>query len=167
MQPDDHACAGAASPADARPIPATKSPSGPPPHGPSPHGPSPESDPTQEPLAEVTVTVSGDTVSAVISGELDMSNALDIAASLLVACDRTRALVLDLTAVTFLDSHGISALYRLHEEQASVERPLRVIAGTSSPVGRTLQLAGLDLMLTIEEPDQDHPQPKPWRPLGG
>jgi len=53
--------------------------------------------------------------SLLLRGELDMANAQDLRDFAAFAVDSTREVVLDLTDLTFLDSHGIKAIVRLAE----------------------------------------------------
>jgi anti-anti-sigma factor len=109
----------------------------------------------EQPLATVQLQVDHDTVHAVIVGELDMSNVTEVIAGLEVACAGTHALTPDIAAVTFLDSHGIGELYRLNSNVLRTGHKLRVITGTATPVARVLDLAGMNLIFTIEQHNGD------------
>jgi len=98
-----------------------------------------------------------DSVHAIVAGELDMSNVDDVAASLTAACDGTRSLVLDLAAVTFLDSSGIVRLARLNNELAKAGRTLQIVPGVNTIATRILELSGMDLILTIQRHDAGPP----------
>jgi anti-anti-sigma factor len=83
-----------------------------------------------------TGEVTGDRVTVVVTGEVDMSTAsamFDAATP-----DGARAATLDLTGVTFFDSAAIHALVRLNERYAG---DIKVI--TSPQVLRVLDISGL------------------------
>ncbi|MCG8919265.1 STAS domain-containing protein [Actinokineospora sp. PR83] len=61
---------------------------------------------------------------------------------------RPAAIVLDLTAVSFLDSAGLSLLVTEHNRCAEHGVPLRLVADTSV-VNRPIELTGLDRLLDI------------------
>jgi anti-sigma B factor antagonist len=51
--------------------------------------------------------------------------------------------------VTFLSSTGLGALVDAHREAARLGEPLRVVVDHARPVLRTIQLTGLDEVLTL------------------
>jgi anti-sigma B factor antagonist len=89
-----------------------------------------------------------------LRGELDMATAARAWAAVSDAIGRRggRQLVLDLTGVEFLGSHGLQVL----ADTAAVTTQgghglLRVAAGGSKRVLRPIQLAGLDAVLALHE----------------
>ncbi|CCH90800.1 putative Anti-sigma-B factor antagonist [Modestobacter italicus] len=94
-----------------------------------------------------TVTVVGevDTLGApVLGGCLDE----------LLACPDVRAVELDLSGVTFLDSAGLTVLVRAHRTAEGSGRVLRLRCGTGRAVLRPLQLTGLvDVLTLADAPD--------------
>jgi anti-sigma B factor antagonist len=83
-------------------------------------------------------------VGAAASGEIDMANAASVRDALLVAIEpaATSALVLDLSAVTFIDSCGLSTLIKA-KANADARGIGFAIGAVSSVVARTLEVAGL------------------------
>jgi anti-anti-sigma factor len=117
--------------------------------------------PPEEPLAAVRMQVNEDTVRAAVTGELDMSNVDEIVAALEVACAGTRGLVLDIAEVTFLDSHSVAALYRLHSALNGTGHSLLVITGVGTPAARILDIAGLPEVMAVERDDGSTPEDRP------
>lgn len=91
----------------------------------------------------------GETV-VLVGGEIDLS-AVD---ALTGAIERARTddgdrLVLDMSAATFIDSSGLAVLFRAFRALGQVRE--RVVLRAPRPaVLRTLQMTGLDGLLTIE-----------------
>jgi anti-anti-sigma factor len=97
------------------------------------------------PLAELRVEPHGDVVVAAIVGEVDASNAAQLAADLREQVDnRSTRLVVDLSPTRYLDSAGINLLFSLGEELRAHQVGLRLVVDPASPVARMLDLTGLD-----------------------
>jgi len=95
----------------------------------------------------------GDTVTTVAaSGELDLATAPELSAAVAQHND-ARLLVLDVTAVTFIDSTGVRALIEADRSRAGAGLRVAVLAG-EGPVRRMLDLCGLDGRLALVT---DHP----------
>ncbi len=92
----------------------------------------------QQGLEDFTATsdVTGDQVTVVVTGEVDMSTADAMFQA--ATPDRVRAATLDLTRVTFFDSAAIHAVVRLTERYPGA---LTVIP--SAQVHRVLDISGL------------------------
>lgn len=90
--------------------------------------------------------VDGATVLAV-GGEVDLLTVPDLTAAL----GDPAPLVLDLTAVTFLDSAGINAILRASQNAEKAGARLLVVAGLAGDgvVARTLRLSGADGLLAL------------------
>jgi anti-sigma B factor antagonist len=78
-----------------------------------------------------------------IAGELDLSNATHLEDRVRQEAEDCRALVLDLTALRFIDSSGVRMLDHLVTAYAGV-RPVRVATTDPGPVRFTLKLCGFD-----------------------
>ena len=89
-------------------------------------------------------------VRATVGGEIDMSNVDEVSQQLREAVHASELLVVDLSSLAFIDSAGIAALYRLHQELTSAGAQLQVAAGEESVAGRTLRLAGMDRVLPMD-----------------
>jgi anti-anti-sigma factor len=92
----------------------------------------------------VTVGRSGDTVTVSVAGELDVAAVPVLGAHLdaLEADTAGAAVVLDLSALTFLDSSGVALLIAVARRAEDEGWPLR-IAGTPPQALRVLALCGL------------------------
>jgi anti-sigma B factor antagonist len=94
-------------------------------------------------LADVELELAESTLVARLTGEIDMSNAADLGASVLGATPNdARGVVLDLSQVDYLDSAGI---YTIHGIRLSLEargQLLVLVIPPHSPVYDALRLAG-------------------------
>lgn len=92
-------------------------------------------------LINVKVVEEEGVVVAQVSGELDLANSpatgdaieANLAAS-------ARALVVDLTELTFLDSSGVAMLFRLVRRLGDHRQQLHVVAPGGEAVGRVLEI---------------------------
>ena len=84
-----------------------------------------------------------------VPGELDLTIADGLRDVLLGALNAgALGLVVDMTATTFCDSAGITALTRAVRRAAATDAAMR-LALTSSPVLRVLNLVGIDRLIDI------------------
>jgi anti-sigma B factor antagonist len=94
-------------------------------------------------------TWSGRTAVVTATGEIDLTNAEGLRDTLLsVLNSGALGLVVDLTATTFLDSAGVTALVRASRRAAATEATLR-LAVTAAPVLRVLNLVGIDRLIEV------------------
>lgn len=94
-------------------------------------------------------TWSGQTAVVTAAGEIDLTNAECLRDSLLAAFNAgATALVVDLTATTFLDSAGVTALVRASRRATASEAAVRV-AVTAPAVLRVLNLVGIDRLVPV------------------
>lgn len=102
-------------------------------------------------MLEVTVTESSPASTLLtVSGELAGNGAEKLLARLDRLLDQGhRYVVLDLTAVTFCDSSGVSSLVRGHARASSAAGGLRLSAA-SPQVTKVLELSGLARMLGLK-----------------
>jgi anti-sigma B factor antagonist len=91
-----------------------------------------------------------------VLGEIDMSNAGDLARALTEETPNDNSgLVLDLSEVDYLDSAGIHLVYRLRESLRARGQSLRLVVANGSPVSDALRLAGVQRNLDVVETLQD------------
>jgi anti-anti-sigma factor len=101
--------------------------------------------------------VSGDdVVIARLSGEIDLSNAMDVGDQLAGSVPNTAlGLVLDLTATTYLDSSGVHLVFDLAERLRTRQQQLRIVVPAGAPVRRVLRIVELDdtvpVLATVDE----------------
>lgn len=94
-------------------------------------------------------TWSGSTAVVTVAGEIDLTNAEGLSDALLSALNAgALGLVVDMTAVTFLDSAGVSALVRASRRAVASEATFR-LAVTSQSVLRVLNLIGIDRLIEV------------------
>jgi anti-sigma B factor antagonist len=100
------------------------------------------------PEARFPATWSGQTAVISAAGAIDLTNAEPLRDALLSAFNAgATAVVVDLTAATFLDSAGIAALVHASRRARRDGADLRVAAG--SAVLRILELVGLDQLVPV------------------
>jgi anti-sigma B factor antagonist len=106
--------------------------------------------PTDDLLTVETHAVDG-AARLVLSGEVDCSTAPLLRRALDAAfADGSRSVTVDLEAVTFLDSAGLSTLAIAHRTAIGDGVRLRVLVGTRA-VARALQVTGLWELLAVEQ----------------
>ena len=126
------------------------------------------------PPFEVTVQRDGELATVVVSGELDLATVTQLSTTVAEHGD-AGLLVLDLNAVTFIDSTGVRVLIQADRACARSGSRLVVLAG-DGPVRRLLDLCRLDgrLALVTEHPSRAAEPvaltdaraitaPRPWR----
>jgi anti-anti-sigma factor len=96
---------------------------------------------------EIRTTREGSTATVAVAGEIDLSSAGDLRAAVTAAagegCER---LLLDLSAVDFIDSTGLGGLLELRSTLRSREVTLEIAAG-EGPVRQALEITGLSELL--------------------
>jgi anti-anti-sigma factor len=103
-------------------------------------------------LAEVRVEAHGRVVVAYLDGEIDMSNADALGASLTNRMTNDAlGLAIDLTAVRYLDSFGIQVVYELSERLRKRGQELRLVVKTGSTIARTLDLVDASSRIGVVE----------------
>jgi anti-sigma B factor antagonist len=95
-------------------------------------------------------------VIARVVGEIDMSNAGELATALTDATpNEALGIVLDLSDIDYVDSAGIHLLYRLRESLRARGQSLTLVVPAHSAVLDALRLAGiernLDVVPTVED----------------
>jgi anti-sigma B factor antagonist len=101
-------------------------------------------------LADVRFDVRDLVVVATVTGEVDLSNATQLYDAIGAATSNTaHGVVLDLTAVDYLDSAGIHLIYRLRESLRARGQKLMLVIPAQSPVQGSLRLAGVTQHLPI------------------
>jgi len=103
-------------------------------------------------LAEVEATDLDHTRLVRISGEIDLSNAHDVLAAIGDAVrSEAISIIVDLSGVTFLDSSGISMLFRLRERIGFSRQELRLVVPLVSPIRRVLELTRVSDVIPIQD----------------
>ena len=95
-------------------------------------------------LADLELSCRDDAVIARVAGEIDMSNANELREAISDYTPNTSlGVVLDLTAVDYVDSSGIHMLYRLSESLGRRGLALRIVIPPESAASDALRLAGI------------------------
>jgi anti-sigma B factor antagonist len=97
-------------------------------------------------LGNVEVREEGDgVVVARVTGELDLSNSPATGDAIEAALPASaRALVVDFSNLTFLDSSGVAMLFRLVRRLGDHRQQLHVVAPSGEAVGRVLEIVEFD-----------------------
>ena len=92
------------------------------------------------------------TAIARLSGEIDLSNAEALKRSIAESISNQELrLVIDLSAVRYLDSAGIAMLFDLSRRLAEHQQQLFLLVPAESPVRRSLQVSGWPTSVPIVE----------------
>jgi anti-anti-sigma factor len=107
-------------------------------------------------LADVQITLARHALIARLSGEIDMSNAEEMGATVIGATPtEASGVVLDLSAVEYLDSAGIYVVYGMRASLQARGQSLILVIPPDSPVHDALRLSGADrpgeIAGTVEE----------------
>ena len=85
-----------------------------------------------------------------VRGEVDASNVKEIGDRLRsLLSNRSMAMIVDLSATTYLDSAGINLLFALAEEMRSRQQRLALVVADPSPIARMVALNGLDRTMPV------------------
>jgi anti-anti-sigma factor len=96
-------------------------------------------------LGDVEVREHDDVVVAAVAGELDLSNSPSTGDAIESALPASaRALVVDFSNLTFLDSSGVAMLFRLVRRLSDHRQELHVVAPEGEAVGRVLEIVEFD-----------------------
>jgi anti-anti-sigma factor len=103
-------------------------------------------------LADLAFDDRGDGVFVTISGEIDLSNADAIRLEIGRATPNSALkIVLDLSALDYLDSAGIQLIYRLREQLQVRGQELELIVPERSPARAALTFAGVTDLIAVSD----------------
>jgi anti-anti-sigma factor len=86
-----------------------------------------------------------------VEGEVDASNAHEVGDRLRsLLTNRSMALIVDLSATTYLDSAGLNLLFALGEELRGRQQRLGLVVPHGSPIERMVMLVGLDKAVSVD-----------------
>lgn len=86
-----------------------------------------------------------------VRGELDLATAPELEVALLPTLEAGGDVALDLRALEFMDSTGVRVIVAAHHAAQEHAGTLTVAVVPDGPVGRVLEISGLDAVLTIVE----------------
>jgi anti-anti-sigma factor len=91
-------------------------------------------------------------VVASVEGEVDSSNAAELRLALSERLpSASSALVLDLSAVTYLDSSGVHLLFDLGRRLAARRQAIRLVVPQAAPMRRVLELCAVESVAPMDE----------------
>ena len=100
-------------------------------------------------LARVKAVQAGERPVAAVEGEVDASNVTEIGDLLRERItNQATVLIVDLSAVTYLDSAGINLLFELGADLRARQQELRLVVPPGAPIARALGITGLDVAVT-------------------
>jgi len=107
-------------------------------------------------LADVQFSDHDRVVVARLTGEIDLSNAESIESAIAESTpNHALALILDVSALDYLDSAGIHLIYKLREKLRARNQGLTLVIPAESPSNDALRLAGVsavvDTVQTLEK----------------
>jgi anti-anti-sigma factor len=95
-----------------------------------------------DPAEIVSVSRADGVTTVVLGGELDLYTASGVRAALQAECARGSRLVLDVSAVEFVDSSGLNTFVSLHRDTAAAGGTLGLV-GASTSLRRLLEITSL------------------------
>ena len=99
----------------------------------------------------MTLEGDGEVLTARISGEIDLSNAAELEATIVDAVPNTAlGMVVDLSGVEYLDSAGLRMLVHLVERFRWRQQVMRAAASDGSRVRGVLSMAGADGVIPVD-----------------
>ena len=100
-------------------------------------------------LAQLDVHEADGLTIAVITGELDLSNADEIGQALLATPSRPPGLIVDLHGTSYLDSTGLALLYDLALRLRQRTQDMVIVSPPGTAPRRVLEVTGLPAEMTI------------------
>ena len=108
--------------------------------------------PASAPIAEFRVRSYDGVAVFEVEGELDLSNAEELAEALSEAvAEDPDSMLVDLSAVSFIDSSGIRAIFAAGRRLGDAGRPLRVVVPPDGIIRRTLLLSEVPKAIPIDD----------------
>lgn len=101
-------------------------------------------------LAVTAMSHEGDVAVARIRGEIDISNSADLTDAVLRGmANDSRGLVVDLSAVAYLDSAGVHLIFKLARALARRQQTLSVVAVPGSPIEDVLRMTDVPKVIGV------------------
>jgi anti-anti-sigma factor len=96
-------------------------------------------------LGDLQITLASNALLARVTGEVDMSNAEEMGATVIGATpNEARGVVLDLTDVDYIDSAGIYVIYGMRSSLQARGQTLILVISERSPAHDALRLSGAE-----------------------
>ena len=104
--------------------------------------------------AELGVRAAGHVLVAALRGEVDHANATDLERDLVARTSGAEAVVLDLTAVTYLDSAGVTLLDHVLRVLGRRAVPVRIVVPEGTTARTVLRIVAFDEGALASEVDE-------------
>lgn len=104
---------------------------------------------------EARTSAEGGRIIVSLAGECDLSVREHLTAVLLDAVHRTKAVVVDLAELTFIDSTGVHSLVTAHHAATQTGGKIYLI-NAAGPVATVLRITGLDTLLGAPAEERRH-----------
>jgi anti-anti-sigma factor len=119
-------------------------------------------------LGDVQIRLAPSALIAHVTGEIDMSNAEDVGATVIGATpNEADGVILDLSGVEYLDSAGIYVIYGMRTSLQARGQVLILVIPPTSPVHDSLRLAGAQRPGEVADAVEDALRMLDARPLPG
>ncbi|HUA69916.1 MAG TPA: STAS domain-containing protein [Solirubrobacteraceae bacterium] len=119
-------------------------------------------------LADVQIILAASALIAQVTGEIDMSNAEEVGATVIGATpNEADGVILDLSRVDYLDSAGIYVIYGMRASLQARGQVLILVIPPTSPVLDSLRLAGVERPGEVAEAVDEALRMLESRPLQG
>jgi anti-sigma B factor antagonist len=111
----------------------------------------------------IEVRVEGESTVLALEGELDIASSPDLTDAVSkLAAEEVDRLVIDMTAVEFIDSTGIRALIETYQAWGKDQDRFQILPSPAPAVTRVLALTGIEAQLPFAEAAE----PEPGSPSG-
>jgi anti-sigma B factor antagonist len=103
-------------------------------------------------LADVDISVQETVVIARLAGEIDLSNARGLEEAIASSTpNHAMTVVVDLSALDYIDSAGIQLIYQLREQLSTRGQVLKLVIPPTSPAADALRMAGVMSQLDVSD----------------
>ena len=106
---------------------------------------------TEAEAFSIQTSTTGDVLILSVAGDVDLTTAPELAQAIRLVPELTSRVVVDLSAVTFLDSSGINVLVSGKRALAESEIDLCVVTAPDGPVRRVFEITRLAGPLGVED----------------
>src|SRR5262249_12792601 len=100
-------------------------------------------------LARIRFDRDDKTLTATITGEIDISNTSELQRSIDAELADTTTVIVDLSATTFIDSTGVALLFDMASRLRTTRRRLYLVIPAEAPIRRIATLTGLIDQVTV------------------
>ena len=103
-------------------------------------------------LADIHFDRHGDIVVGALEGDIDSSNARELLSALSAGVPaQARGLILDVSALHYLDSAGIEMIFSLADRLRNRRQRLGIVIPAEAPVARVLNISGVESVAAVAD----------------